>query len=640
MPTRLDLIRKDFTQRRAIASDILDKDIYQSWERCAEKSLPMTGRVDYKHLSAQSLNSLLEDHRLLLHSAKRNLDNLYNTMAGAGWSVLLTDNNCTALKVYKSKNIAEKKIMQAFTPGAVLSEEMIGTSAMSCALQASRLISVYGQEHYKEAHRNFNCVAVPIFDQYNTICGTVDLTNENPVRDPAAFYVLEQCAKNIQRDLIYSIPDAIIIELSSDYEHTSHHQKVILVLSYDQQVIGANSVGSHFFNLDLNHRRVGFSDLFFDDFSVLFDQGLLKDTTFKMTMNNGVSLYAHVNDQHSHCSPSKLTHVSHPLSQSDTVIEDEQEITSFGEPAVHQQLKKCIKAIGRLPVLVLGESGVGKEIAARQIHELSPNKRGKFIAVNCAAIPDALIESELFGYLGGAFTGANKTGAKGKVEEADGGTLFLDEIGDMPIALQTRLLRVLETKEVNRLGSNKVQKINFQLICATHQHLENAVSKGDFRQDLYYRINGVTLTIPPLRQRSNVLELAQKIMDQVSIEPRRFSSCLMDFINQYSWPGNVRELKSALVYADTLAESTLLTVDDLPETLSSSNLTRDDDSPNPFQASHLSQNYNRTLNSTYDQLIRKTMEASDGDVTQAAKAMGISRATLYRKLAAMKGRTG
>jgi transcriptional regulator of acetoin/glycerol metabolism len=635
MPTRLDLIRKDFSQSRAIASDILDKDIYLSWERCAKKNLSMYGRVDYRHLSAQSLNRLLEDHSLLLNSAKRNLDNLYNALAGAGWSVLLTDKNCTALKVYKSKNIAEKKIMQAFTPGAVLSEEMIGTSAMSCALQANRLISVYGQEHYKEAHRNFNCIAVPIFDQHNTICGTVDLTNENPLRDPAAFYVLEQCAKNIQRDLIYTIPDAIIIELFSDPEQTNH-QKIMLAVSYDQQLIGANSVGSHFFNLDLNHRRTGFSDIFFDDFSILFDQGLLKGNTFKMTMNSGISLYANVNDQQPHYSTSRLTQVPPLLSQSDTVIENEQEIISFGEPVVHRQLNKCIKAIGRLPVLVLGESGTGKEIAARQIHELSPNKRGKFIAVNCAAIPDALIESELFGYLGGAFTGANKTGAKGKVEEADGGTLFLDEIGDMPTALQTRLLRVLETKEVNRLGSNKVQKINFQLICATHQHLESAVSKGGFRQDLYYRINGITLTIPPLRQRSNILELAQKIMDQVSIEPRRFSSCLMDFINQYPWPGNVRELKSALVYADTLAESTLLTVDDLPETLSSGNVTRNDGSRQVPEFSNGSQHYTQTLNSTYDQLIRQTMEASGGDVTKAAKTMGISRATLYRKLAAMK----
>ena len=629
MQRKLDLIRKNFPQSSSVPSDYLSEHIYNSWERCAEQQLPMTGSMDYKHLSSSAFESLLHKHELLLQSSRKHLDSLYGTLAGAGWSVLITDKNCTVLKVYKSKNIAEKRIMQAFTPGAVLSEELIGTSAMSCTLTAKRLISVFGEEHYKEAHRNFNCVAVPIFDQYSNICGTLDLTNENPVRDPAAFYFLEQCATSIQRSLIYSIPDSIIVELFSDSESQTSNQKIIVVLSYEQQVIGANSVGARFFNLNLNSVPVCYSDLFFDDFSVLFDQGLLKASAFKLTMNNGISLYAQIVTPPSQASRLNISSVSGHLTKrqySGKPDELTHELGSFGDPLVHTHITKCIKAISRLPVLIQGESGTGKEVAARQIHELSPHKKGRFIAVNCAAIPDSLIESELFGYQGGAFTGANKTGSRGKVEEADGGTLFLDEIGDMPIELQTRLLRVLETKEVNKLGSTTYKKINFQLICATHKNLEKALATGEFRQDLFYRINGMTLTIPPLRERSNVLELAYKVLDQVSIEPRRFDQGLQDYIEGYEWPGNVRELKNALVYADALAESPLLTLDDLP----------DNPSINRTKVPYSDRPKSLSLIKNYEQLIREAMGVANGDITKAARHMGISRATLYRKLAKMQ----
>lgn len=628
MSPSITTIRRDFCEGNLSIAKWLDEPVYKSWQRCAANKMTMSGSVDYRFLQNHQLDEALSAQRRMLDAAEFHLHNLYRTISGAGWSVLLTDTNCVVLKTYKSNSLTEKKISLAFKEGIVLTEDIIGTSAMSCAISENRPVTVFGHEHYKDHYGNFNCTAVPIYDQYGAICSVVDITNEKPYRDPATLYLLNQCAQNIQTDIIKSLPNSICIELSSEVNPFGETSHIVLAFSYDQQLIGLNMAGSRFLNIDLQRDSRAFSDLFEEDFLVLLDNNSSNSDAFKLTLNNGVSLMSRTLRQPEGkiLFPSRLEHSSTAGSREEHTSH-KQALPYFGDKRINEELENCIKGVSRLPVLLLGESGVGKEVAAKAIHENSQHKNGEFVAVNCASIPETLIESELFGYERGAFTGADRNGQIGKIGEADGGTLFLDEIGDMPLILQTRLLRVLETKEVLRVGATKAKTVNFQVICATHCDLQKAVREGSFRQDLFYRLNGISMTLPPLRDRNDISGLAINMLESISSGKRIFDESALNFIEQYDWPGNVRELKHSLIYADTLAhESWLIKLDDFPKDLLSG---RD----KPSVAVSNIELEGSSLEETCNQAVLSALKKFNGNKSQAAQYLGISRATLYRKLA-------
>ena len=265
-----------------------------------------------------------------------------------------------------------------------------------------------------------------------------------------------------------------------------------------------------------------------------------------------------------------------------------------------------------LPLLLQGETGVGKECLARAIHRYS-GRPGPFIGVNCAAIPESLIESELFGHLPGAYTGAAPKGRKGLVEASDGGTLFLDEIGDMPLLLQSRLLRVLAESEVTPIGASTPRRVRISLICASHRNLDEAVRDGRFREDLFYRINAVTLRIPPLRERADLGWLIDTILAQHQDEralPTLAPAARLALLG-HAWPGNVRELRNALAVAAALCENGSIEADDLPEAVRSSVIPTDDER---------------------GAILHRTLARCRGNVSEAARLLGIDRSTLHRQL--------
>ena len=277
----------------------------------------------------------------------------------------------------------------------------------------------------------------------------------------------------------------------------------------------------------------------------------------------------------------------------------------------------------------MGESGVGKEVFARAIHQSSSRRDKPFVAVNCAAIPEHLIESELFGYVPGAFTGASKNGSEGRFREVRGGTLFLDEIGDMPLSLQTRLLRVLQEKRVTPIGSGESIEVNFTLICATHHQLKEAVERGKFRADLFYRINGLSLQLPALRDREDFKALTQRLLaevtgdENVDVDPELFKA-----MTTYSWPGNLRQFSHIIKTAVALLDphETRITwnhmPDDLVEELRDLALYKEEENRAPPQ----------NLSELSMKAIQSTLENCRGNVSMAAKQLGISRQTLYRRL--------
>ncbi|HNG80081.1 MAG TPA: sigma 54-interacting transcriptional regulator, partial [Burkholderiaceae bacterium] len=226
-----------------------------------------------------------------------------------------------------------------------------------------------------------------------------------------------------------------------------------------------------------------------------------------------------------------------------------------GDPQVGTVVEKIRRVLNRdIPILILGETGTGKELLARAIHQDSERAKQPFVAVNCASIPETLIEAELFGYEEGAFTGARRKGAVGKIVQANGGTLFLDEIGDMPIGLQAHLLRVLQERQVTPLGSSKPVAVDVTLVCATHRNLREMIDQKTFREDLYYRLNGLAVRLPPLRERSDLMALVERILERESSGRRlRLDPEVVRLFQAYQWPGNVRQLFNVLRTATVMA---------------------------------------------------------------------------------------
>ena len=315
--------------------------------------------------------------------------------------------------------------------------------------------------------------------------------------------------------------------------------------------------------------------------------------------------------------------------------------------ALKEQVRKIAKS--ESTVLIRGESGTGKEVLAQSIHRLSHRSNGPFVAINCAAIPESLLESELFGYEEGAFTGAKKGGKPGRFELAKGGTLFLDEIGDMPLYLQAKLLRVLQERRIERVGGTKSIEVDVRIIAATHKDLESMIANNQFREDLYFRLNVIPLYIPPLRERKEDLyELIQYYMNKFckrfGKEPKRFSSQALKKIFDYHWPGNVRELENMVEYIVNLEIGDLVTVSSLPASIREASEDKNMDITKEKQELQKLNDFSPSVysvNEIEEQLIIKALQrfgASTEGKRKAAEALGISLATLYRRLEKMKRR--
>lgn len=308
--------------------------------------------------------------------------------------------------------------------------------------------------------------------------------------------------------------------------------------------------------------------------------------------------------------------------------------------AIEAAARRALRIVGKdIPLLIEGGTGTGKEVFARAFHLSSPRAEKPFVAVNCAAIPEGLIESELFGYEEGAFTGARRKGHPGKITQAHGGTLFLDEVGDMPLSLQARLLRVLQEREVTPLGSSRVVPVDIALVCATNRRLQQAVEAGQFREDLFYRINGLRVSLPPLRERSDLLPLVMRLLAEegapvhVALSPE-----VLECFRRYAWPGNVRQLRSVLrtALAHLDGEHTLQLAH-LPEDfveasganthIHRSAVVR----PTPSAASTIATSTG-SLADVERALMRRVLEECRGNVSEASRRLGVSRNTLYRRL--------
>ena len=313
------------------------------------------------------------------------------------------------------------------------------------------------------------------------------------------------------------------------------------------------------------------------------------------------------------------------LEKQNRTLSKQQTSTLNGLIASDEKMLRICKMVEKVAptnasCLLIGESGTGKEILAASLHELNPNHKGEFVAINCAAIPENLIESELFGYEKGAFTGAAKT-TIGKIEQANTGTLFLDEIGDMPLNLQTKLLRFIQERVIERVGGRNLISIDTRIVCATHKNLEDMVKTGEFREDLFYRIAEIQIDIPPLRERgADKILLARYLLSKYTANENLaiigFSENAINAIEEHPWPGNVREMENKIKRAAIMCDSKYISASDI-------GLAEVEESPLNLKEIR----DNAELNA-----LKRALAASDNNVSTAAKALGITRPTLYSLL--------
>ena len=625
MSYEFEVLKQRFDEGELNISEYLPFPIKESWLRCKNNALDMKGGLQYERLRKNRFAELKYDSRLLIESSKNHLQRLHDSVADAGWSILLTDANCNTLHVMRSNKIVNDDLFSAFDSGVVLNERNVGTTAMSCSIHSKRFTRVYGNEHYNTVLTGLNCAALPILSPKGIAIGSINVTNENPLNDPTVFFMLKACAKNIQKQLIYSMPETLVIEMTLSSGQFGELTNLIIGVGPDTSIVGCNEAAQRFLfnNCPVNDQK--FQSIFDTPFSDVLNLGVRQQKIFKLRATSGVFLTAKV------VQPFTQNQLSNSVSTQSIPdhIEHQVDPVYFGDPNISKSIDRGRKVIGRLPVILLGESGVGKEVSAQHLH-LESQCSGKFISINCASIPESLIESELFGYQGGAFTGADKKGYKGRIAEAHNGTLFLDEIGDMPLVMQSRLLRVLETRKVNPLGSNIEKEVSFQLICATNIDLAKLVESGGFRKDLYYRIKGYSINLLPLRSRVDKIGIADVILRKDCLNKSMLDEDVKRLIENYDWPGNIRELRNALLYADTINEGDdTITLEELPEEYH----TLVAPLPESPQACENKKSLGK-VDIEMQKLISTALAQYKGNVSEAAKWLGMSRATLYRKLPA------
>ena len=398
----------------------------------------------------------------------------------------------------------------------------------------------------------------------------------------------------------------------------------IAVFSQEGRLLAVNRSGA--FQLGLKSHQLGmaFEELFGIGFSTFQDNTRKATRSNLLKLQNGIQLHVMVQLGHTPTASSNTSTKAAaagprmlPLDRLDT-----------GDAAMHRVVSKAKLALGHeIPILIEGETGTGKELLARAIHESGPRRKGPFVAINCASIPEGLIEAELFGHEEGAFTGARRRGAIGRVQQAQGGTLFLDEIGEMPLPLQARLLRVIQEREVQPLGGLKPVHVDVAIVSATNCRLQERVAKGAFREDLYYRLNGLRLALPALRERSDLPVLIEFILHEqlgrpeITIEP-----AVQQLLQGHAWRGNIRQLSNVLRSAIIFMEGTELQLKHLPEDF------MEELQAHPSSRGTVQQSGPADLAGHESLLIQQAMALHPGNLTAAAKYLGISRATIYRKL--------
>ncbi|UFS70680.1 sigma-54-dependent Fis family transcriptional regulator [Geomonas sp. RF6] len=571
------------------------------------------------------------------------MKSLFEKVAPAGYVILLGDQNGVTIDFLGDPKDEKENREAGLYLGSVWSESIEGTCGMGTCIEERRAITIHRDEHFRSRHIGLSCSTTPLFMPDGALLGTLDVSLLRPPDDKNSQRLALQLVNYYAR----MIENAYFLRMYKDnwiirFNHMQAFVEVITenIVAVDGEgfVVAANDralrelTGPH--GASPINRHVG--EVFDLKFDQLMNHALHKTTTILpvRALSAGLQYYATFRaPEMSTSARGEKTLVigkSAPKKGNTSLTLD---YLAGTDPQMMRNAGLAKRVVNKdISLLLIGETGTGKEVFARAVHEASDRAGRPFVALNCASIPESLIESELFGYKQGAFTGANSKGMRGKILQSDGGTLFLDEIGDMPLNLQTRLLRVLAEKEILALGSETPQRVDLHVICATLRNLEEMVRAGQFREDLYYRLNGFTITLPPLRERQDRALVIENVLaaeagsDSMRIDPEAFG-CLLD----YTWPGNIRQLRNVMRYSIAVSEGGTIGVADLPP-----EVVRTAAPPvakpviiSPPELVVLTES--DTKHPEY-QAVHSALRRHKWNITDASKELQMSRSTLYRKM--------
>lgn len=595
--------REKFFSGHTLPEGLVPAPILRSWQRCADQGLDAGSSIYAEPMTAAELRSLHEQNETLRLLSRSELVSLRTEAKLTDSVVILTDAKGLVLDTAGSPEFAGQAAQVSLRPGVMWSETSTGTNAIGTALAERRAIEVHGGEHFFEPHGILHCAASPIFDPYGKLAGVLDMSGHASAQHTHAMGLVRLAVEQIEhRFFNRRFDDMTVVRFHRSADLLGTAREGVLVFDGDKLVAG-NRRALHLVGLDRKALRQSSREEIFEGAGLAIERDELR-------ARNGERYFAAVSQPRaaSMSVPAALPRAAKPVP-----------LGPFLTPQTRADLAKAIRLLNaEIPLLIAGQTGAGKEVFARHLHGQTVRAGKPFIAINCAALPESLIEAELFGYEPGAFTGARKQGAKGLVQQAEGGILFLDEIGDMPLLLQSRLLRVLQDKEVSPLGGGTPHKADFVPVCATNRDLNAMVEAGTFRADLYFRIAQYTITLPSLAELPDRRAVVETLWSQLAALHGPLPEPILTQLAAYHWPGNFRELAGCLRSIAALHDpGDPIAVTALPQSagVGPAVIALEGD-----------------LGALSEAAMRRAVDLHKGNLSAAARALNIDRSTLYRRL--------
>nr|WP_041756760.1 sigma-54-dependent Fis family transcriptional regulator [Bradyrhizobium sp. ORS 278] len=601
----------------------MSADIYDSWMRCITMGLDALRPPSPEFVDAAVLRQEQQRCSLVRGLALAEMHTLHQQIAGSNFMIAFATAEGLLLDIISDSSFSDASDAACIRAGSLWTESICGTNGLGTAAFLKRPIVVHGREHFFARYNNLTCVAAPIFGPDGEVAGILDASSDCMSRQAHTQALVAMAATQIENGLFREQHRGdILIAFHNRGEYLHTLSAGLLAVDNDGRILAANRAARVLLHGLPAFAGRPFGDVFRGRFSDFVDEGRRMERQ-RLEDDVGSQFVATIENSrqfpmtHRVVSP-RPTPLKSPAAP---FVSADQRIAAIVQ-------RVAVAATRKMPILIRGETGTGKEQMARHAHAAS-RRSGAFVAVNCAALPDSLVEAELFGYTEGAFTGARKGGSAGLFKEADGGTLFLDEIGDMPVTLQAVLLRFLDDWTVRPVGGS-TREVDVLLVSATNANLDDAIAKGRFRSDLLFRLNTLEVTLLPLRERNDFADIARHLMHK--IDPSiALSEAAIQRLAQRSWDGNIRELRNALARL-SLSETGLVidaaTVDavigaDRPEGMAAK-ITVD--------RAAVEDGAPADLHEIQRALVLSTYADTGNNISKTARRLGISRNTVYRAL--------
>ncbi|EMT38909.1 PAS domain S-box [Thermoanaerobacter thermohydrosulfuricus WC1] len=630
----------DFQNTMTISKQIVRSEILKSWERSKIAGVDPYQEQGQEIIEGAALKEVREKQEELIQAARPIMEKLLSLSGDYGFLAVLVGEDGYILETLGNhQETIDLARRTNFIPGACWREDKVGTNGIGTAMVIGQALDVTGAEHFSRGLHSWTCTGSPIFSPEGKPIGVIDLSGPWYRENKLALATIVSSAIAIENNLKQSkaFKETLPYRQLSEY-FLENNSDPLLVMDNTGRLIKVNYASEKFLGWkkeDLIGRRA--DEIFDNSQEILFlikARQSIKNKEILVQSRKGIlrcsadvsPISGYYNENVAALIALKMHEGSQFYISSPPALKGF-EVILGNHPCLRESIRLAqIAANSDAPVLILGETGTGKDLFARAIHEAS-GRKGPFVAINGGALPRELIGSELFGYVGGAFTGARPDGKPGKFEQAQGGTLFLDEIGDMPMDIQVYLLRVLEEKKVVRIGGHKEIPLDVRIIAATNSDLTKLVREKKFREDLYYRLRVLTIHLCPLRERKSDIPLlfqhfVNKFSQKLGKNITNIDPSIWPLLSNYDWPGNIRELRNVAEWAVNIAEGSTISVNHLPPYLSGSQTIRENSST--FSSTSLIE--------LEKQEISRLLEHYGGNITKVAEALGIARNTLYRKL--------